>query len=153
MWWCGKNHVSFLEDGGACEVRRRDKSSYRLAHLIKSCLKVFTYSPSVKSWTLTFQKSLMSMYEGFPLQQHVEDIFWWWIWHLMVWIPISSCYSKFLGEEINTNLEMTRVVYWQVITSNRRLTGVCRVWRRARTQQIKQKERWKHRAVTLGALI
>lgn len=42
MWWCGKNHVSFSEDGGACEVRRREKSSYRLAHLIKSCLKVLT---------------------------------------------------------------------------------------------------------------
>lgn len=142
---CGKNHVSFLEDGGWRSMWGLKRSSNRLAHLIKSCLQVLAYSPSVKSWPLTFQKSLMSTYKGFPLQQHVEYIFDWWTGHLTVWIFISSCWwSKFLSGMINTNLEMIHVVDWQVVQLP---TDVCRVWRRARAQQIKQKGRWKHKAV------
>lgn len=39
---------------------------------------------------------------------------------------------------------MIHVCDWQVVQLP---TDVCRVWRRARTQQIKKKDRWKHKAV------
>lgn len=138
MWWCGKNHVSFSEDGGAREVRRRDEGSSGLAHLIKSCLKVLTYSPSVKSWPLTFQKSLMLAYKGFPLQQRAGDILDWWIGHLLVWMPVSCCWwSEVLREEITTNLELIHVVYWQVV---QHLTGVCPAWEEPENNRSKKKK-------------
>lgn len=90
----------------------------------------------------------MSTYKGFPLQQHVgillllrsfsiDEQDTWWCGY--PYPPV--CGIRFYGRR-NANLEMIRVVYRQVMQL---LTGVCR---RARTQQTKQKERWKHRAVS-----